>query len=112
MKSKINPTILGAFFLGAIAIAFVIIYFMLPRPEVDTSNTYVIYLPGTLKGVHVGSSVTYRGIKIGEVSRIHLQVNPNTQKISIPVYIQLYRAAERSGVRQRRRTQKKHDCML
>ena len=44
-----------------------------------------------LKGLSVGSPVTFRGVKIGSVKKIGLVYNENTKDIAIPVSIEIER---------------------
>ena len=49
----------------------------------------VLYFAGSLAGLDVGSPVTFRGVKVGTVTRIVIQYDIREQKLRIPVYIEL-----------------------
>jgi paraquat-inducible protein B len=48
-----------------------------------------MYFEGSLSGLEVGAAVVSRGIKVGEVMDVHLEVNPVTLEIRVPVTISL-----------------------
>jgi paraquat-inducible protein B len=43
------------------------------------------YFPGSVAGLSPGAEVTFRGLKIGEVSEVDLVYDPKTDKIVVPV---------------------------
>ena len=61
-------------------------------------ETYVMLFNGSLTGVDITSPITYRGVKIGEVSRIELTATKTKSKIAIPVYVEFF--VEKSFVQQ------------
>lgn len=91
MESKINEIVLGAFIVGAFLILFGAVIYFVPQHFLDTTRSFIMYFQGSLKGLHVGSDVTYRGIKIGEVTKIKLIENNETGQLEVPVYVQFFR---------------------
>jgi paraquat-inducible protein B len=89
MKVRKKATILGFFIIGAIVL-FVTFSFLNRSKEAIKDRTYVLYFQGSLKGLHAGSPVTYRGIKIGQVSNIEIEIDSD-HYIRIPVYIQFFK---------------------
>ncbi len=49
----------------------------------------VIFFPGNVAGLAPGAPVTFRGLRVGSVDRVSLQVNPDTLRVRIPVILQL-----------------------
>ena len=47
-----------------------------------------MYFDESLRGLNVGSSVMFKGVEIGQVSRIELVANTNDLNFRIPVYVQ------------------------
>lgn len=85
--SRSRTAILGFFvIIGFITLCFTAVIFI-PRFAVDYSKNYVIYFQGELTGLQVGSPVTVRGIKVGQVSRLNLQYNEQKRTFNVPVYI-------------------------
>lgn len=50
---------------------------------------FLVQFDGSVRGLHAGSAVEFRGIKIGEVTDVRLRVNPLTGEARIPVTLNL-----------------------
>ncbi|MFT4564396.1 MAG: paraquat-inducible protein B [Gammaproteobacteria bacterium] len=50
---------------------------------------YLLYFEDSVRGLNVGAPVEFKGIKLGSVTNIDLEVDPNSSDIRIPVKIQL-----------------------
>jgi paraquat-inducible protein B len=48
-----------------------------------------LYFEGSVAGLEPGAPVTFSGMKLGEVTGLHLEVNPENQRARIPVTIAL-----------------------
>jgi paraquat-inducible protein B len=89
MGRRANPTLIGAFIVGAVAL-IVIGLLVFGRGLLFTEKrTYVLYFDGSVKGLNVGASVDFQGVRIGAVTDIKVQVIPQTNEIRTPVYIQI-----------------------
>ena len=87
MSKKANPAIIGGFVIGAIILAVVaLLAFAGGRLFADT-DTLVTYFEGSLRGLRVGANVTFRGVKIGEVTDVSVTTDARTLDFSIPVII-------------------------
>ena len=87
MSKKANPTIIGGFVIGAIVLTVVaLLAFAGGRLFADT-DTFVTYFEGSLRGLRVGANVTFRGVKIGEVTDVSVTTDARTLEFSIPVII-------------------------
>jgi paraquat-inducible protein B len=53
--------------------------------------TYVAYFPETVSGLNDGAPVNFRGVKVGSVRRIEVQLDAQDLSVKIPVYLQLER---------------------
>jgi paraquat-inducible protein B len=88
MSRKANPTLIGAFVLGAIAllIAGILIWstgFGEHRPR------FVMYFDESVKGLDVGAPVLFQGVQIGSVVDIQLRVDPREpRRVIIPVVVE------------------------
>jgi paraquat-inducible protein B len=49
------------------------------------TDFYVVYLPGSVKGLRIGAPVMFRGVKIGEVTHIRLYSVDKGMSMEIPV---------------------------
>ena len=53
--------------------------------------TYVAYFPETISGLNDGAPVNFRGVKVGTVRRIEVQLDAQDLSVKIPVYLRLER---------------------
>ncbi len=53
------------------------------------SASYKLYFTGSVRGLNVGAPVELKGIKLGEVTEIKMEYNPDTKNVKIPVTIEL-----------------------
>lgn len=91
MSERASPTLIGAFLLGAIALVVAgLMVFGSGRFFTETL-TYVAYFPETISGLNDGAPVNFRGVKVGEVRRIEVQLDAQDLSVKIPVYIELHR---------------------
>ena len=96
MAKKANPKAVGAFILGAIALA-VIAVVVLGSDRLFRSNTqYVLMFAGNVNGLRVGAPVKFKGVQVGSVTNVLLNLNIESQQqahdftaIRIPVIIAL-----------------------
>ena len=66
MSRKENKTLIGAFVVGAIAILVIALLALGSGKFFRESRSYVLFFEGSVKGLNVGSPVTFRGVKIGK----------------------------------------------
>lgn len=86
MGRKANPVVIGAFVVGAIALAvFGIVVFGSGRLFADTTP-FVMYFTGSVDGLNVGSPVKFKGVEIGAVTSIQLDIG---EEARIPVWIEI-----------------------
>ncbi len=88
MSKPASKTLIGLFVVGALVLLVTVIAifgsgkFFTKRPK------FVMYFPGSVNGLTVGSPVQFRGVRIGEVTSISASFNPKDLSIMIPVYIE------------------------
>lgn len=89
MTMKHNALIVGLFLIGA-AILTVIAIALLSggNPFVRTQRA-IAYFDGAVSGLYVGAPVTFRGVRIGQVSAIGVDVDAKTLEATIPVEVVL-----------------------
>ena len=86
MGRKANPVLIGAFVVGAVALAVVgIVVFGSGRLFADTTP-FVMYFTGSVDGLNVGSPVKFKGVEIGAVTSIQLDIG---EEARIPVWIEI-----------------------
>ena len=95
-KRRLNPTAIGAFVLGAVAIAVAsIVLFGSGRWFGGERVSLVCFFEDDVDGMQIGSKVKLKGVPIGEVKNILLRFKPNPTegeartKPLIPVIIEV-----------------------
>jgi paraquat-inducible protein B len=91
MGKKANPAVVGAFVLGAIALAVVGVLVFGSGKYFRTKVEAVMYFPGSVNGLSIGAPLKFKGVDIGTVSNIQLVLSAGTDgpTARIPVYVQL-----------------------
>jgi paraquat-inducible protein B len=89
MSKKVNKTAIGAFVLGAVVLLVATVLVLGAGKFFTTEHVYITYFEGSVKGLNVGSPVTFRGVKVGEVKDISILVDPATRTLYIPVIFTL-----------------------
>ena len=89
MSKQANKTAIGAFVLAALALGVAaIIIFGSGKFFVKTWE-YVAYFQGSVKGLNVGAPVVFRGVKIGQVTKIMIYADQRTHSFEIPVFMEI-----------------------
>jgi paraquat-inducible protein B len=89
MSRKANPTLVGAFVLGAIALAVAAVSIFGSGTLFRKNQRGVAYFEGNVRGLNVGAPVNLRGVPVGQVTAIQLTLDTQTMQTYIPVYIEL-----------------------
>ncbi len=90
MSKPANKTLIGAFIVGAVALAVVALVVFGSGKFFRKQTFWVSFFEGSVKGLNVGSSVVFRGVKIGEVSQIKVNFDSVTLSVNIPVIYEVY----------------------
>ncbi len=89
MSKQANKKAIGAFVLAALALGVAaIIIFGSGKFFVKTSE-YVAYFQGSVKGLSVGAPVVFRGVKIGQVTKIMIYADQSSHSFEIPVFMEI-----------------------
>lgn len=89
MVRKVNKTVIGAFVVGALVLLIAAVVIFGSGQIFTQSDKYVLFFNGSVKGLSVGAPVIFRGVKIGNVSKINLIYDKQTQDVLIPVVIDI-----------------------
>jgi paraquat-inducible protein B len=89
MNKKASPTLIGAFVVGALALIVVAVIAFGSGRLFRQSKQFVLYFPGEVNGLNVGAPVKFRGVEIGSVKEILLQLEPDMKVQRIPVIIEV-----------------------
>lgn len=98
MSKKANPTIIGAFIIGAIALTVVSLILIGGGKIFRDRTVYVTYFEGSLQGLRVGANVTFRGVRVGQVREVYIRFNESTLEFDSPVILELEDGAIRSQI--------------
>jgi paraquat-inducible protein B len=91
VSERASPTLIGAFLLGALALVTASLMVFGGGRFFTERLTYVAYFPETVSGLNDGAPVNFRGVKVGEVRRIEVQLDAQDLSVKIPVYLELQR---------------------
>jgi len=89
MSKMANKSLIGAFVVGAIALAVISVIIFGSGKFFRKQLQFITFFQGSIKGLSVGSPVTFRGVKIGEVKNIHIQARPSDLTFQIPVLLEI-----------------------
>ncbi|MCK5666767.1 MAG: MCE family protein, partial [Thiotrichaceae bacterium] len=79
----------GGFVIGAIVLSIISLLVLGSGRFFKDDLRLMAVFPGSVKGLHIGSPVLFRGVNIGSVTKIKLYHNPQTMQSLVPVYIDL-----------------------
>jgi paraquat-inducible protein B len=89
MSRHANPTLIGAFVVGAMVLAITAVLLLGSGDLFVKKPRFVLYFKGSVKGLNVGSPVNFRGVNIGTVTNIQLVMGMSESDIRIPVIIEI-----------------------
>lgn len=90
MSRQPNKTLIGAFVVGAVALAVAALFIFSSGKLLKETRTFILYFDGSLKGLDVGAPVNFKGIKIGSVTDIKVEfASEDFTDIQIPVLIEI-----------------------
>jgi len=87
---RASSAVIGAFVLGAIALAVIGITIFGSGKLFRKTTTFVMYFPGSVDGLNVGAPVKFKGVEIGSVTQIRINLGEyRTQDARIPVFVEI-----------------------
>ncbi|HKY09530.1 MAG TPA: MlaD family protein [Candidatus Binatia bacterium] len=89
MSKKISSTLIGAFVLGALALVVVAVIVLGSGRFFRQTREFVLYFDSSVNGLRVGAPVKFKGVEIGAVKDIRLQLEKGAQVNKIPVIIEV-----------------------
>lgn len=93
MSKKSNPTLIGAFVIGAVSLLVIAVLLFGGSELLVDKERAVAYFPGSVKGLRTGANVAFRGVRIGYVRDIQIQTDVNTLESQIQVEMELLSGA-------------------
>ena len=101
MKSKPSPTLIGAFILGAIALVALGLIFLTPILRAGRATPVIFNFDAGVTGLQIGAPITFRGVKVGEVTNIRAAYDPDAKVFIFPVEGRLTERLEILGRKER-----------
>ena len=89
MSKKVNPAAVGIFVTAAIAFMIGGLFVLGSGAMFETREKFVIYFKSGANGLSHGSGVHLGGVKIGSVSHMLVDFDPETDEKVVPVVIEL-----------------------
>ncbi|WP_455551914.1 MlaD family protein [Desulfovibrio sp.] len=89
MAKQSFKTAVGAFVIGGLTLLVTGIILLGGGRMFSDDIEYVLYFDGSVSGLNIGAPVVFRGVPMGQVTRISLEANPRDASVTIPVYIRL-----------------------
>lgn len=89
MSKKANPTLVGTFVVGAIVLVIVAVTILGSGRLFRKTYEFVLYFEGSVSGLREGAPVKYKGVEIGSVTNILLQLDEGAEVNRIPIIIKL-----------------------
>ena len=89
MSQKISPTLIGAFVVGAVALLVIGVVAFGSGQLFRKTQEFVLYFDGSVNGLHIGAPVKFKGVEIGSVKDIKLEMGLGNQVHKIPVIIEI-----------------------
>jgi paraquat-inducible protein B len=89
MSKPIGKPIIGAFVVGAVALAVAGLIVLGGGEFLKKKYMRVMYFDGSVKGLKVGAPVTFRGVEVGTVTNITIRENPKDLTTRIPVVVEV-----------------------
>jgi len=87
--SVVKPALVGAFVLSGVALG-VISLVLVAGSQIFAHHVHkVTYFQGSVAGLDVGAPVTFRGVRVGSVTRIRLHIDMNDRSAKIPVDLEI-----------------------
>ncbi len=89
MSKKANPAAIGIFVVGAVVLAIVSILLFGSGQFFRKTEQFILYFEDSINGLEVGAPVKFKGVRIGQVTRIYIRFNQNDQSPHVPVIIEI-----------------------
>ena len=100
MSNKASKSLIGAFVIGALVLVVAGTVIFGSGKFFRKAFRNVIFFESSVKGLQIGAPVVFRGVEIGQVTDIVLDVNARDLTAFVPVYIEIYqqKIVPREGV--------------
>jgi paraquat-inducible protein B len=106
MKKRVSPALIGSFVVGAITLVIVLVALLGSGRLFRKTYPFVLFFEGDVNGLKVGAPVKFKGVEIGSVTDIRLQLGEpadkegeaGTARIPVIIHLDETRIREKGGV--------------
>lgn len=85
MSKRANPTRIGLFLVGALALIVLAVAMLASNAWFERRTTFIAFFPESVNGLDIGAPVKFQGVPIGTVSDIMIQINQQEMSFQVPV---------------------------
>ena len=89
MNQKISPALIGAFVVGALALLVVAVIAFGSGQLFRKTEQFILYFGGSVNGLRIGAPVKFKGVEVGSVKDIRLEMQGTNGVHMIPVIIEI-----------------------
>jgi len=89
MNKKISPTLIGGFVLGAVILLVIAVIAFGSGRLFRKTKEFVVYFDRDVNGLNIGAPVKFKGVEVGSVKNILLQLDQSLEVPSIPVVFEI-----------------------
>lgn len=87
MRKEVSNRLIGLFVILGLALMFAFVMAFGIGKYFQERKKFVLYFEGSLHGLDLGAPVEFRGVKVGEVEEIRVELNQATNELTLPVII-------------------------
>lgn len=89
MSARARPTVVGLFVAGALVLAVAAVLFFGGGKLFSHKEKFIVYFSDSVNGLSVGSPVKFKGVQIGEVTKIMIHYDQPQDSDAIPVMLEI-----------------------
>jgi len=89
MSKRANPTLIGAFVLGAVTLGILTVLLLGGGRWFRERRQHIMYFEGAAQGLQIGAPVVLLGVTVGTVKRIQLGLDKETRRFLVPVTVEV-----------------------
>lgn len=108
MSRQANPTLIGAFVLGALVLGTIATLLLAGGHWFQERRQHIMYFRQVGQGLQVGAPVVFLGVKVGTVKEIELGIEEENRRMLVPVTVELEPHTVRTGSGEEINLQEKH----
>lgn len=89
MRKEPNTKMIGLFVIIGLSVFLLVTLNFFKSKFSNKENQIVMFFEESITGLNVGSPVVFKGVEVGQVSKIGLLTDPKTLDFNIPVYAKM-----------------------